>query len=642
MKKSILRLPSFLLLFSILSFGQTQKEIIEIQKTINKDYFNHLVKGLEKSYNFQEIKVENYLLRTGESRITLLKDGSSLYMIDISDKGTPIYYAVDNYVEAVATLTNTMYGILGLNTEGAGMSIGVWDENRALGTHQEFTTSSSDNTSRMSYGDSAISGTSTDHATHVSGTIGARGVQTNARGMAFRSSIVSYNWSNDKNEVTQAANNGMLITNHSYGTPMFNNNTGNFQLEEWAPGCYTTDSAAWDAIAYATPMTLSVVSAGNEGNTSPPAPMSPGLDKLVGNKVSKNNLVVANGYAVTRGSDGKLTNVSINSSSSVGPSDDLRVKPDITGVGTGVYSPIGTSNTDYDTYTGTSMAAPNVAGSILLLQEYYNTLYGGFMRAATLKGIVCLTSDDGGTEGPDPFFGWGLLNMRAASTAIRNKGTMSIIEENTLLAGETYTTTITLNSAGTLLAGISWTDYPGSIKSQPLNNPSSVLYNDLDIRITKGGQTFLPWMLNPANPKVAIKGDNTKDNLEIVRIDNAEPGVYTITVSAKGLIGTPQGQPFGQKYSLIITGDDATASIDENILSADFRIFPNPTQGVLNFETADSMSLDKVEIYDAIGKRVFSSAVYNNSIDISALTSGVYFVKAFSGERQITKKIVKN
>ena len=494
----------------------------------------------------------------------------------------------------------------------------------------------------MSYGDNAISGISTNHATHVAGTIGARGVQPNARGMAFKSNIVSYNWDNDKNEVLQAANNGVLITNHSYGTPMFNSNTGNFQLENWTPGCYTTESAAWDNIAYTTPMTLSVVSAGNEGNTSPPSPMTAGLDKLVGNKVSKNNLVVANGYGVVRGSDGTLSNISLNSSSSVGPSDDLRVKPDITGVGTNVYSPIGTSNTDYDTYTGTSMSAPNVAGSILLLQEYHNTLYGGFMRAATLKGLVCITADDGGAVGPDPLFGWGLLNMKVASSAIRDKGTKSIIEENNLLPGDTYATTITLNSTGTLLAGISWTDYPGNPKNGDLNSTTSILYNDLDIRVTKAGQTFLPWMLNPANPNVAIKGDNNKDNLEIVRIDNAEPGVYTITVSSKGFVSTPQGQPLGQKYSLIILGDDATASIDDNLISSDFKIFPNPTQGVLNFETADSISLDKVEIYDTIGKRVFSSSVYNNSIDISALTSGVYFVKAFSGEHQITKKIVKN
>ncbi|MBC8643492.1 S8 family serine peptidase [Flavobacterium lindanitolerans] len=70
-------------------------------------------------------------------------------------------------------------------------------------------------------------------------------------------------------------------------------------------------------------------------------------------------------------SNGTLTNVTINSGSSRGPTDDFRVKPDITGNGTSLYSTFETSDSAYGTLTGTSMASPNVMGTLLLLQQYY-------------------------------------------------------------------------------------------------------------------------------------------------------------------------------------------------------------------------------------------------------------------------------
>ena len=94
--------------------------------------------------------------------------------------------------------------------------------------------------------------------------------------------------------------------------------------------------------------------------------------------MSKNNLVVANANDVIYYSNG-FVYTTINSSSSKGPSDDGRIKPDITGNGTGVYStdsdPNDPSKTSlYRSATGTSMASPNIAGSLLLLQQYYNEL----------------------------------------------------------------------------------------------------------------------------------------------------------------------------------------------------------------------------------------------------------------------------
>ena len=154
----------------------------------------------------------------------------------------------------------------------------------------------------------------------------------------------------------------------------------------------------WDNILYNAPYYLMVTSAGNDGNdnsaNTAPLEGNSSYDKLSGDKTAKNNMVVANGQDAIINSDGTLNSVTISSSSSEGPTDDLRIKPDITGNGTGLYSTYDGTDDAYNTISGTSMSSPNITGSLLLLQQYYNETYGNFMRASTLKGLALHTADD--------------------------------------------------------------------------------------------------------------------------------------------------------------------------------------------------------------------------------------------------------
>ena len=86
--------------------------------------------------------------------------------------------------------------------------------------------------------------------------------------------------------------------------------------------------------------------------------------------------------------------------SSWGPTDDGRIKPDLVGTGDAILSSSANGDDAYSTLTGTSVSAPNVAGSLLLLQEFYaRQTYGFTMRAATLKGLVLHTANEaGGTQ----------------------------------------------------------------------------------------------------------------------------------------------------------------------------------------------------------------------------------------------------
>ena len=112
-----------------------------------------------------------------------------------------------------------------------------------------------------------------------------------------------------------------------------------------------------------------------------------GYDCLPQNGCAKNVLTVGAVNDITGGWT-QASDVVMSSFSSWGPTDDGRIKPDIVANGVNVYSCDDDANNDYTYKDGTSMAAPSTTGTLALLQEYYQSLRGGTMSAASLKGLV--------------------------------------------------------------------------------------------------------------------------------------------------------------------------------------------------------------------------------------------------------------
>ncbi|MCF0207798.1 MAG: T9SS type A sorting domain-containing protein [Bacteroidales bacterium] len=74
----------------------------------------------------------------------------------------------------------------------------------------------------------------------------------------------------------------------------------------------------------------------------------------------------------------------------------------------------------------------------------------------------------------------------------------------------------------------------------------------------------------------------------------------------------------------------------EDAVSSNVQIYPNPTNGILNVEAE---GLNNVEIIDVTGRVIVSST--ESSIDLSNVEAGVYFVKAYTENGSIVKKVVK-
>ncbi len=246
------------------------------------------------------------------------------------------------------------------------------------------------------------------------------------------------------------------------------------------------------------------------------------------------------------------------------------------GVGLNVVSSDNKTDTSYISLQGTSMSSPNVAGSLLLLQEYFAQLNAGkVMRASTLKGIVLHTASEAGTApGPDYQYGWGLLNMERAARVVGNTDKSNVLDERTINQGETYTLPVVASGKGPLVVTICWTDPEGTVvtaSKSTINSRTPKLINDLDIRVADGTQSRMPWTLNPDQPTAAATpGDNIRDNVEQVLIANPVPGKsYTITINHKGTLKNSK-----QDYALLVSGVGGVAyCASAASTSADSRIY---------------------------------------------------------------------
>lgn len=430
----------------------------------------------------------------------------------------PIYCETLNLQAAETVGTSKLWpgGVSGLNLTASDVILGEWDEGSALSTHQEFG-------GRALNLDSVPSAT---HSTHVGGTMIAAGVDPNAHGMSFMATLHSHDWNSDDSEMAAEAAQGLVLSNHSY--------------EFLGVYGYDLTSVGRDTIAYNAPYYLICQAAGNDG---------PSYQTIVVPAHAKDVLTVG---AVVKNPSGYSgpSSVVIADFSSRGPCYDGRIKPDIVAPGVDLYSCYDDSNTSYGYMSGTSMATPCTTGSCGLIVSYYRQLNSGHdMLSSTLKGLVINTADEAGpADGPDYNFGWGQLDTYSACLVISDaQNNPSEIQELALGPGQdTFTMTVDADGILPIKATLCWTDPPGPEED---TNTTPVLVNDLDLRVTNGGTTYMPWVLDPLHPdNPATTGDNKVDNVEEVQLQPVA-GPTTITVSHKG---TLQGGT--QPFSLIVTG----------------------------------------------------------------------------------------
>ncbi len=429
--------------------------------------------------------------------------------------------APDNFVERTDHRTNILSSEYagGRHYDGSGIKIALGDDG-PIGPHIDY---------QGRIGSLHVTDNTGNHGDHVAGTImGAGNLDPQAKGMAPGAEIHVYDvWDAIDSSIFSYYDPGISITSISYSN-----------------GCnagYTTRAYNLDQQVRLMPSLSPVFSAGNDGTLDCSYGAGAGWGNVTGGiKIAKNCITVANLDGVDN----------LSASSSRGPATDGRLKPDISAVGTDVYSTIDVNS--YELKSGTSMACPGVSGTLASLYDAYVSINGNLPDAAVMKGILLNSADDIGNPGPDFKTGWGRMNARrAVKTLEENRWFVDSISQ-----GQINTHQIIVPAGvSQFRVMVYWNDYEGTI------NASTALVNDIDMQITAPDLTiYNPWVLNSTPDSLlldanATRAHDTLNNVEQVTIDSAAAGIYQISISGYVI---PQGI---QKYVVVYEFLDSSIAL---------------------------------------------------------------------------------
>ena len=490
-----------------------------------------------------------------------------------------------------------------LGLTGSGVVIAHFEDD-ADSTHTDLSP-------RVAIG-AGTTGGADSHATHVNGIMIGSGVDsinqggTNYqwRGHAPEASTVSegYGSGNADSHGDAILNYGAELSNHSYVLSYGVYDADNVSVDTIIRGDATTSGG--DAV----PPHLAVWAACNQGMWAQ-YNNEEGFYSIY--SPAKNLLSVGS----IDSNDGELSLFS-----SKGPTFDGRIKPDVMAPGSNQWNAAadtatGINSTEnggaYTGKSGTSMAAPATTGVLALVLEQYhlNHGWGTTPLPATLKAILVNTADDmvktvsdgsddndrdlcraqgvGGTAldesdpldpdcwvpyGPGPDFATGYGAINAVNAVATMRGDMWV-EGELSPADDTETWTFTIPAGrDELRFTLAWDDEPGNSAAP---NTTIQLVNDLDLRLIAPDTTVnFPFTLAPlpANATLgnggldpidhaditdAFRGDDDRNNVEQVLVENPAAGTWTVQVTIEG--GFPTGNP--QSFGLV--GDARNLNIVE-------------------------------------------------------------------------------
>lgn len=135
-----------------------------------------------------------------------------------------------------------------------------------------------------------------------------------------------------------------------------------------------------------------------------------------------------------------------------------------------------------------------------------------------------------------------------------------------------------------------------------------------------------------------IFGDEaTSDETDPVHLYQSS-GAFFVTVVAINIHNCLASEQIGP----VIVLPEYTLGI-EKLKDNEIELFPNPTKEFLNIKIDGYNLIDRISILDLQGRVLLSKSINSkeNTIDVSILKDGLYFIKAESGKKAIRSKFIK-
>jgi serine protease AprX len=164
LKYNFLIFVILLIVNNFVSYGQTKQEKAKIVSTYDQEKINFLNTYFADTFEKQNKRLVKLKALYNWPDTLVTKDGSIASLITVNYLDVPMYVSTMNDQAAQMQNARSLQtgGLLGLNVEGQGMIVGVWDGDKVRDTHNAFS-------GRIIPGEflTVLDG----HATHVAGTI---------------------------------------------------------------------------------------------------------------------------------------------------------------------------------------------------------------------------------------------------------------------------------------------------------------------------------------------------------------------------------------------------------------------------------------------------------------------------------------
>ncbi|MEX2219352.1 MAG: S8 family serine peptidase [Phycisphaerales bacterium] len=386
----------------------------------------------------------------------------------------------------------------------------------------------------------ASTGAGDSHGTHCAGTaVGDGGAEDNTRGVAYLGKLA---WGPSGGTSFFA----QTDANHAAGARIHTNSWGNDGTTAYDALCRAIDDFTWqnedDVICFAVTNQTLLKNPENAKNVL-----------AVGNtKNSPDQTAVCTGGA--------------------GPTADGRRKPEIFAPGHATLSSSSGTSCGTVAFTGTSMASPAIAGTAMLVRQYFVNGYyptgvpgglshnpsGALVRAALMNSGQDITAAHNTPSPcnavaspagyPSNLEGWGRVKADDAlyfpgdarkllMADVRNGDGLST-------AGEHIVNVNVLGSGQPLRITLSWTEPPAAAGA---GNP---VINDLDLVVEGPGGMYLGNVFNTATGESTSGGvKDAKNSTEQVHLLAPPPGPYTVRIRG-GAVGVG-----AQGFAVVATGD---------------------------------------------------------------------------------------
>lgn len=456
-----------------------------------------------------------------------------------------------------ATPLNSNY-VFPAGLTGKGQIVGIADSGLDKGSTSDIVADLKSETGKMprvsmlkSYTDRYMPDDPDGHGTHMAGIIAGSGASSKGkyRGIAPGASLYFQALLDSRNNIrvpdTMA---DLFLPSYQAGVRIHVNGWGN-SGNSYQSRTRQIDTFVWEYNDF-----LPVFGAGNSG---------PASGSLSAEANSKNALVIGSSQVPRPALDmDNIDTGQITATSSRGPAEDGRIKPDLLAPGSSIISIRSSlaqsnfpANSNYTVMGGSSMATAVTGASLALLREYLQDYRGLETPSAALLKALLINGSRSLSASLTPAQGFGILDIGNAVLTLADRSN-KYIDNARVTQGETQTYRFVMNQPGQAFkTTLAWTDPPSAASSD------SALVNNLDLVVEDpdGNIYYGNDFRHNGNP-------DRINNVEQIQILNAPAGEYTVTVTATSLSATTVGQSFALAYGEIMQHSTVIGSRDGKLL----------------------------------------------------------------------------